>query len=248
MDDYGSATYGDRIADVYDEWQGVPADTEEAVEFLAELAGDGPVLELGIGTGRIALPLAARGPKVYGIDASRRMVERMRAKPGGDAIDVAIGDFADLDLPPSHPRSFSLVLVVFNTLFGLLTQDDQVRCFAAVAARLAPGGAFVIEAFVPDMTLFQHGQRVGARAVTPDQVRLEASEHDPVEQRVRSQHVMLDGRGISMYPVQIRYCWPSELDLMARMAGLRRAERWSGWRREPFNAQSRRHISVYRTP
>jgi SAM-dependent methyltransferase len=246
MDDYGSATYGDRIADVYDQWEGVPADSEEAAGFLAGLAGDGPVLELGIGTGRIAVPLAERGLKVYGIDASRRMVERMRAKPGGAAIEVAIGDFADLDLPSSHPRSFSLVLVVFNTFFALLTQDDQIRCLSAVAARLAPGGAFALEAFVPDPARFQHGQRVGAMAVTADQVRLEASEHDPVEQRVRSQHVVLDERGIRMFPVQLRYAWPSELDVMARLAGLRLAERWSGWRREPFTAQSQRHISVYR--
>ena len=246
MDDYGSATYGDRIADVYDQWEGVPADSEEAAGFLAGLAGDGPVLELGIGTGRIAVPLAERGLKVYGIDASRRMVERMRAKPGGAAIEVAIGDFADLDLPSSHPRSFSLVLVVFNTFFALLTQDDQIRCLSAVAARLAPGGAFALEAFVPDPARFQHGQRVGAMTVTADQVRLEASEHDPVEQRVRSQHVVLDERGIRMFPVQLRYAWPSELDVMARLAGLRLAERWSGWRREPFTAQSQRHISVYR--
>lgn len=247
MDDYGSATYGDRIADVYDQWEGVPADSEEAAGFLAGLAGDGPVLELGIGTGRIAVPLAERGLKVYGIDASRRMVERMRAKPGGAAIEVAIGDFADLDLPSSHPRSFSLVLVVFNTFFALLSQEAQVRCFAGVAARLAPGGAFVMEAFVPDVARFQQGRHhVAAQDVSVERVRLDVSVHDQVEQRVRAQHVVLDAEGVRLYPVQIRYAWPGELDLMARMAGLRLDERWSDWRAGPFTAQSTRHISVYR--
>jgi len=246
MEQYGSATYGDHIAEVYDDWEGVPTDSDDAVAFLAERAGDGPVLELGIGTGRIALPLAERGLKVHGIDASARMVERLRAKPGGAGIPVAIGDFAGLDLPPSHPRSFALVLVVFNTFFALLSQDDQIRCFTAVAARLAPGGAFVVEAFVPDLGRFQDGQRTGTRAVDLDRVHLESSVHDAVEQRVRSQHVVLDERGIRLFPVQLRYAWPSELDLMARLAGLRRAERWSGWRGEPFTAQSQRHVSVYR--
>ncbi|HZD00582.1 MAG TPA: class I SAM-dependent methyltransferase [Actinomycetes bacterium] len=244
MEEYGSATYGDHIAEVYDQWGGTPTDTDDAVAFLAERAGGGPVLELGIGTGRIALPLTARGLEVHGIDASERMVERLRAKPGGAAIPVAIGDFADVDIP----GSFALVLVVFNTFFGLLSQDDQVRCFARVAARLASGGAFVLEAFVPDLSRYQRGQHMGTRSLSVDEVHLDASMHDPVEQRVRSQHVVLDERGIRFYPVQIRYAWPAELDLMARLVGLRLTERWSGWRGERFTADSPRHISVYRKP
>jgi SAM-dependent methyltransferase len=244
MQDYGSATYGDHIADVYDQWGGAPDDTDEAVAFLAGRAGAGPVLELGVGTGRIALPLAARGLRVHGIDASQRMVERLRAKPDGAGIPVTIGDFADVDVP----GSFALVLVVFNTFFALLSQDDQVRCFQRVAARLVPGGAFVLEAFVPDLGRYQRAQHVATRSISVDEVHLETSMLDRVEQRIRSQHVVLGEHGIRFYPVQLRYAWPAELDLMARLAGLDLAERWSGWRGERFTAQSARHISVYRKP
>ncbi|HZD69141.1 MAG TPA: class I SAM-dependent methyltransferase [Actinomycetes bacterium] len=246
MEEYGSATYGDRIAEVYDDWSGVPADSEEAAAFLAERAADGPVLELGIGTGRIALPLAARGLEVHGIDASERMVARLRAKPGGADIPVTVGDFTDVGLRPSQPRVFPLVLAVFSTFFALPSQDDQVRCFAGVAARLAPGGAFVIEAFVPDVSRFRQGHHTAVQSVGVDRVRLDVSMHDPVEQRIRAQHVVLDEGGVRLYPVQIRYAWPAELDLMARLAGLRLAERWAGWRCEPFTGQSVRHVSVYR--
>jgi SAM-dependent methyltransferase len=242
MENYGSATYGDAIADVYDQGLDLPSDTEEAVAFLAAKARGGRVLELGIGTGRIALPLAARGLEVHGIDASERMVERLRAKPGGADIPVTIADFAEVGVP----GSFALVLVVFNTFFALLSQEDQVRCFAGVAARLAPGGAFVIEAFVPDPGRFDNGQRVETRRVGVDEVFLEASMHDPVQQRVRAQHVILDQRGARFYPVRLRYAWPAELDLMARLAGLALTERYSGWRGEPFTATSARHVSVYR--
>jgi len=241
MDDYGPSTYGDRIADVYDAWPRLPATTERAVEFLASVAGRGPILELGIGTGRIALPLLQRGFAVHGIDASPAMVARLRAKPGGDRIPVAIGDFAAMAIA----GRFSLIFVVFNTLFGLLSQDDQVRCFAGVAEHLTDDGVFVIEAFVPDVTRFTHGQRVGATNVSADSVLLETSIHDPVAQRVHSQQVVISERGVQLYPVVIRYAWPSELDLMARLAGLRLRERWGGWGREPFDASSGAHVSVY---
>jgi SAM-dependent methyltransferase len=242
MDGYDSATYGDRIADIYDSSVELPADTGEAAAFLAELAGSGPVLELGIGTGRIALPLLERGLEVHGIDASARMVERLRAKPGGDRVAVTMGDFAEVAVD----RTFPLVFVVFNTFFGLLDQDAQVRCFQRVAAHLHPGGAFVVEAFVPDPGRFTRGQHLGTREVTAGTVRLDAAILDRAEQRVRAQHVYLDERGIRMYPVQIRFAWPSELDLMARLAGLHLAERWAGWQREPFTSASQRHVSVYR--
>ena len=241
MEGYRPETYGDRIAGVYDRVVAELPDPADCVDHLAELAGDGPALELGIGTGRVALPLAARGVPVHGIDASAAMVEQLRAKPGGEAIEVTIGDFAAVPVT-GHYR---LVYVVFNTFFALLTQDDQVRCFAEVAERLAPGGAFVLELFVPDPTLHPRGQSVVARHLGVDMVRLDAARHDPVAQRVDFQHLELTEEGTRFFPGAIRYAWPSELDLMARLAGLRLRERWGGWRREPFDARSGLHVSVY---
>jgi SAM-dependent methyltransferase len=240
--DYDAATYGDRMAEVYDEWFAVPSDTEDTVGFLSDLAGPGPVLELGIGTGRIALPLAQRGHEVYGVDASEAMVEKLRAKAGGEDIPVTIGDFAEVDVE----EAFSLVYVVFNTFFALLSQEDQVRCFSNVARRLREGGVFVIEAFVPDMTRWDRDQRMEAHHVEDDSVVLGASRHDPVEQRISSDHLLVSEGGVKLYPVRLRYAWPSELDLMARLADLRLRERWGGWHREPFTASSVKHVSVYK--
>jgi SAM-dependent methyltransferase len=239
--DYDAATYGDRIAEVYDEWFAVPSDTEDTVALLKDLAGPGPVLELGIGTGRIALPLAQRGYEVHGVDASEAMVEKLRAKNGGASIPVSIGDFAELDVE----GEFSLVYVVFNTYFALLSQEDQVRCFSNVARRLREGGVFVIEAFVPDMTRWDRDQRIETHHLEDDTVVLSAARHDPVEQRVASNHLIVSEAGVGMYPVRLRYAWPSELDLMARLAGLRLRERWGGWLREPFSASSVKHVSIY---
>ena len=239
MTDYDAATYGDRIAEVYDEWFGVPSDTEDTVSFLADLAGPGPALELGIGTGRVALPLVQRGHEVYGIDASEAMVEKLRAKTGD--IPVTIGDFAELDIEGEYYLGYA----VFNTLFALLSQEDQVQCFSHVAGRLREGGVFVIEAFVPDMTRWDRGQRIEAHHVENDSVILGVSMHDPVEQRVASNHLVVSGSGVKLYPVRLRYAWPSELDLMARLAGLRLRERWGGWQREPFTGSSIKHVSVY---
>jgi SAM-dependent methyltransferase len=241
MEGYRPETYGDRIADVYDAMTAGLPDPADCVDRLAELAGPGPALELGIGTGRVALPLAARGVQVHGVDASAAMVERLRAKPGGDAIDVTLGDFAAVPVEGSYP----LVYVVFNTFFALLTQDDQLRCFAAVGRRLAPGGAFVLQGFVPDQSLHAGGQSVRTTHLGVDQVRLDLARHDPVAQRVDFQHVLLTEGGIRLYPGALRYAWPSELDLMARLAGLRLRERRGGWRREPFGADSAVHVSVY---
>lgn len=240
-DEYGPATYGDRIADVYDRWFGVPVDTDEAVVFLADLAGPGPVLELGIGTGRIAIPLAERGIAVHGIDSSEAMVAKLRQKPGGAEIPVTMGDFADVAVE----GRFSLVYVAFNTLFGLLTQDDQVRCFQNVAARLADDGVVVIQAFVPDLTRYDRGQRMQAEAVGTDSVTFGADQLDSVHQRVRSVHVVLTQTGARFYPVRIRFAYPSELDLMARLAGLRLRDRWEDWSRMPFTPSSQSHVSVY---
>jgi SAM-dependent methyltransferase len=238
---YDVSTYGQRIAGVYDDWPGLPRSTDRAVEFLAAQAGDGPILELGIGTGRLALPLVERGFTVHGIDASPAMVARLRAKPGAERLRVAVGDFADIAID----GRFSLIFVAFNTFFALLSQDDQLRCFAGVAERLTDQGVFLIEAFVPDLGRFTQGQRVGVFEVRTDAVYLETSLHDPITQRIRSQQVVISEDGIRLYPVEVRYAWPSELDLMARLAGLRLRRRFGGWSREPFVASSPAHISVY---
>ncbi len=241
MKDYDAATYGDLMAGVYDEWFGVPEDTNDTVAFLEGLAGSGPALELGVGTGRVALPLAERGVEVHGIDASEAMVRKLRQKQGGSNITASIGDFSEVAIE----GRFSLVYVVFNTFFALPSQEAQVRCFAKVARRLREGGAFVVEAFVPDLGRFVAGQTTQTKRVGTDRVILEASRHDPVLQRVYSQNIEIGATQTRFYPVQIRYAWPTELDLMARLAGLRLRERWGGWHREPFAASSGKHVSVY---
>jgi SAM-dependent methyltransferase len=241
MDEWGPATYGDRIARYYDDLHGDRADTAEAVERLATLAESGRVLELGIGTGRIALPLALRGLEIHGIEASEEMVAKLREKPGGDQIPVSVSDFADVAVE----GSFSLIFVVFNTFFSLLTQDQQIRCFANVADHLAPGGRFVFESFVPDLSRFDREQRVNATRVELDWVLLDATVHHRHEQRIDSMQVRIGTDGIQMNPVRGRYAFPSELDLMARLAGLRLEARWGGWDRRPFSADSAQHVSVY---
>jgi len=200
------------------------------------------VLELAVGTGRVALPLIARGIGVAGVDASAEMVARLRAKPGGESLPVTIGDMAEV--PVSGP--FTLVYLVFNTLFGLLSQARQAECFRNVARVLSPGGAFVIECFVPDLARFDRGQQVRALRVTEDSVTLNMALHDVAEQRITSQIVTLGGQGIGLRPVAMRYSWPAELDLIAGQAGLRLAERHGGWQRTPFESTSGWHVSVYR--
>jgi SAM-dependent methyltransferase len=241
MEGYGPETYGDRIADEYDSLYLESLDTESAVETLAALAGEGPVLELGIGTGRIALPLAGLGLEVHGIDASEAMAAKLRGKAGGDRIPVTMGDFADVGVEGRYP----LIFVAFNTFFAITTQEDQVRCFANAAAHLADGGVFVLDAFFPDLARFDRGQRVQVNQLGVGEVFLDVSKHDPVAQRVDSQHVFVTGAGTKLVPISIRYAFPPELDLMARLAGLELQSRWGGWRREPFTAASPRHVSVY---
>jgi SAM-dependent methyltransferase len=247
MDGFGKDTYGERIAGDYDRLDthadadiatGGPDDT---ATFLAELAGSGPALELAIGTGRIALPLASRGVEVRGIDSSPAMVEQLRAKPGGADIEVSIGDFADVDVT----GSFDLVYLVFNTIFILPDAAEQQRCFANVAARLTAGGAFVIEAFVPDLDRFVGNQTLRVRAVELDEVFLDASIHHPDEQRVDAQHIIIREGSIRLFPVRLRYAWPAQLDAMAEAAGLRLRDRFEDWRRTPFTETSGFHISVY---
>jgi len=232
--------YGDRWASVYDDEFGA-LNPASAADFLARLANGGRVLELAIGTGRVALPLYRRGVPVEGIDASEAMVARLRAKPGGESIPVTIGDMADV----ATGGSFRLVYVVFNSLFVLLSQARQADCFRNVAQVLEPGGRFVIECFVPDLTRFDRGQRVQTLAVTEDSVKVEFSLHDAPRQRVTTQIVTLDGDGAHLRPVTVRYSWPSELDLMASQTGLRLAARYAGWDERPYDAASAGHVSVY---
>jgi len=240
MNFYSDETYGDRGAGVYDDWY---TDVDpHAIDRLVELSADGRALELGIGTGRVALPLAARNVNVFGIDAAESMINRLKAKEGGEHVKIYKGSFADVAVD----GEFQLIYVVFNTFFALGSQDEQVRCFRNVAKHLTNTGCFVIEAFVPNMDRFIGGQVNWATKVTEDVVELDVGQHDSVTQRVTSQKVVLkDGENVRLYPVQIRYAWPGEIDLMAQLAGMRLRERWSSWQRTPFDADSGKHVSIY---
>jgi len=236
--------FGERMAAVYDRWYGTrraDESTPQAVALLAELAAGGRVFELAVGTGRLALPLAARGLSVHGIDASEPMIARLRSKPGGAALPVTIGDLADVAVE----GSFDLIFLAFNTLFNLPAQEDQVRCFQNVARHLTADGVFVVEAFVPDLRDFVDGQAVRVVHTEDDTTVLETSQHDPIAQRVHYQCMELRPSGVEIHPIPMRYAWPSEIDLMARLAGLERRERWGGWDRSAFTASSRTHVSVY---
>src|SRR5688572_12043085 len=234
--------FGERVAARYDETSAdmfEEAEVEPVVDFLAELATDGPALELGIGTGRIALPLSRRGIRVHGIDLSEAIVARLRAKPGAEQIGVTIGDFATTTVD----GRFSLAYLVFNTIGNLTTQDEQVACFQNVAAHLEPGGCFVIEVGVPALQRLPPGETV--RAFNVSATRLGFDEYDVVSQGLISHHyTVVDGR-LDVLSIPFRYVWPSELDLMARVAGMKLRERWSGWKREPFTSDSTKHVSVW---
>ena len=217
-------------------------DEDVAVAFLADLADDGPALELAIGTGRLALPLAARGIRVDGIELSPAMVAHLRTRDGGDHIAVTLGDFADVPVT----GTYRLIYVVWNTFFNLLTQDDQVRCFENVAAHLSDDGSFVIEAGRPDfLYALRNHQYVDAESIELDEVRLDVARHDPVTQVLEESHVSLSRDGVRLNPIVTRYAWPSELDLMARIAGLRLKERWSGWDRRALAADDSNVVHVY---
>lgn len=241
--DFGPQTFGQLNAADYDLHHD-PGNTEAAVERIAALAAGGRVLEFAIGTGRIALPLAARGIPVTGLEASPEMVEKLREKPGGEAIEVVMGDMAAVTVP----GPFDVAILVFNTLFNVLTQDGQVRCFENAAASLAPGGLFVIEAFVPEITRFHDGQCVRVNRIGADTAWLEAITHDPVAQRLDMQRMRITAEGTRLVPLALRYAWPAEIDLMARVAGMRLAHRWADWQMAPFTPTSRSHVSVYEKP
>jgi SAM-dependent methyltransferase len=234
--------FGERVAELYDKTSVDMFDrakVDPVVEFLAELASDGSALELGIGTGRIALPLAQRGIRVHGIDLSEAMVARLRAKPGSDQIDVTIGDFATTKVE----ERFSVAYLVFNTIMNLTSQDEQVACFQNVAAHLQPGGCFVIEVGIPDLQRLPPGETVRAFTVTTE--RLGFDEYDIAAQRLISHHYWIEDGKLEVFAAPFRYVWPAELDLMARLAGMALRERWSGWNREPFTSDSRQHVSVW---
>jgi SAM-dependent methyltransferase len=241
--EYEPSTYGDRIAEVYDAFYNEMPGSERAPDLLAELAGDGPALELGVGTGRVALPLAEKGIQVHGIDASAAMVDVLRSKPGGSSIAVTMGDMKDVDAPAGR---YSLVFVVFNTFFALLEQEDQIACFGNVAKRLQPGGRFLLHCFVPDLERYDRRQSIHIRKNLIDYIRTDYSTIDPVKQLVNSHHVVIANGQVQTYPVGLRYCWPSELDLMAKLAGLELEHRWADWDKSPFTSNSNFHISVYR--
>jgi SAM-dependent methyltransferase len=232
--------FGERVAERYDESSADmfdPAVVDPAVDFLAGMAGDGAALELGIGTGRIAVPLARRGVRVHGIDLSEAMIAKLREKPGGEEIPVTIGDFATTKVD----GTFLLAFVVFNTLMNLRTQDSQVACFKNVAAHLQPGGRFIVEVMLPELQRLPRGETFLPFAVSPGHLGLD--EYDLANQGLISHHYYPAEGDYATFPG--RYVWPAELDLMARLAGMTLRERWSGWQREPFTSDSTKHVSVW---
>jgi len=216
-----------------------PAVVDPCVSFLADLAGAGAALELGIGTGRIAIPLNRRGVRVHGIELSPDMVAQLRAEPGGDDIGVTIGDFATTRVG----GAFRLAYLVRNTITNLTSQDDQVACFQNVAAQLEPGGCFVIEVYVPELQRLPPGETIHAFTVTPTHLGFE--EYDVATQIAFSHHYWVVDGGLETLSTPHRYVWPSELDLMARLAGMRLRARWNDWTRAPFTSDSRAHVSVW---
>lgn len=236
FDEEIAATYDEDSADRFD-----PATLGPTVDLLAELAGDGRALELAIGTGRVAVPLAERGVEVSGIELSPYMLERLRAKPGADGIEAVEGDMTTTRVD----GEFSLVYLVFNTITNLLTQDAQVACFENAARHLAPGGCFVVEVYLPILRVLPPGVRFHVFAEEPGYHAFD--EYDDASTQLQwSHHLRLREDGTyRRFSAPFRYVWPAELDLMARLAGMRLRERWSGWKREPFTSESRKHVSVW---
>jgi SAM-dependent methyltransferase len=241
MRGYHEASYGDAFADVYDDWYANISDVDATVRTLAGLAGTGPVLELGVGTGRLAIPLAAAGVAVHGLDSSEAMLQQMASKPGGSAVHAHLGDM--VGGLPTGP--FSLAFVAYNTFFNLLTDTDQRACFAAVAQQLADGGLFVIEAFVPEAGR-TNASAVTVRSITADRVVLSVSTSDPAAQRAEGQYVdITEAGGVRLRPWSIRWATPDQLDEMAATAGFTLQHRWEDFGRTPFDTESERHVSVF---
>lgn len=234
FDESAAARYDESAAEMFD-----PAKVDPVVDFLVDLAGAGRALEFGVGTGRIALPLARRGVPVHGIDLSAAMIARLRAKPGSEHIGVTVGDFATTAVE----APFAVAYLVFNTIMNLTTQEAQVACFRNAAAHLQPGGCFVIEVALPDLQRLPPGETIRPFRISDD--RWGFDEYDVAQQGLTSHHLLtVDGR-LERFSAPFRYVWPSELDLMARLAGMKPRERWSGWKREPFTSESRQIVAVW---
>ena len=241
MEDFGAQSFGEIYAADYDERQD-PGNTKASVELIAELAGSGRVLELAVGTGRVALPLAKLGLEVHGIDASQHMLDKLHEKPGAESLTTSICDMANVEAP----GTYDFVYLIFNTITNLTTQEDQVSCFKSVAKLLNPGGAFLIENFIQDLTLFKDHQYTRTLEIEVDGAVLDMGKHDLVNQLVECQRVVINAQGTQMRPLPYRYVWPQELDLMAELAGMHLEHRWGDWDKSPFTRDSRKHVSLYK--
>jgi SAM-dependent methyltransferase len=240
--DHDAAEYGRHIAEDYDAIYGGIFDTDGAVDRLLELGDGGPLLELGVGTGRLAIPLAAAGLTVHGVDGSADMLAHLASKPGGDRVDTTLGDFAEVTVE----GRFSLVALIAHTIYALPDQAAQVRCFANAARHLAPGGRFVVEAWIPKLA--PHSRpTVEPRTLSGGHIGLVVAEHDAANQLLRTTQIVLGGSvGVRVFPVVHRYAHPAELDLMAQLAGMHLEHRWADWHQRPVTADSEHHVSVYR--
>ena len=243
MKGFGPSTFGELNADEYDALHN-PGTTDACVDLIAELASGGTVLELAIGTGRIALPLSERGLAVSGFDASAEMLEILRAKPGGSSIQTWVDDMAAFETD----QTFDIAFLVFNTLYNLTRQADQISCFQHVAKHLKPGGRFLVEAFMPNRDSFENNQAVRTKYVSFDKVWLEAVQHDPIAQKLNYQRIRISKHGTELKPLPMRYVWPAELDLMAQLAGLHPVAHWGGWQKQPLTAESSMYVIVYEKP
>ncbi len=242
MQGYRSDTYGESFADVYDDWYGEVSDAPATVAKILSMASGGAMLELGVGTGRLAIPLAEAGAEVVGVDASIPMIERLEAKPGGRLVKTIVADMAEL---PLRSDQFSVAFAAFNTFFNLPTEAEQLRCLERLADTIQPGGALVIEGFVPpEEGLADSG--VSVRDVTLDAAVLSVSRHDPIDQTIMGQHIEINSSGVRMRPWMIHYLTPRQLDSLAVSAGFVLEDRWGGWVDEPFEPTGERHVSVYR--
>jgi SAM-dependent methyltransferase len=238
---HGDNTYGDDYASVYDHLFEDRDNLYQVGETLAALAGNGPVLEFGIGTGRLAVPLAERGIKVVGIDNSESMLKKLREKPEAKGITGVLGDCTQDRIE----GDFSLVFVAFSTLYVFENQETQVRCFENAAWHLKPGGLFLVEAFVHDRSRWHFGQETTTTKIEHEFASVRVGLHDPLTQLIKLQYMDFTPQGIKFRPNRLRYVWPSEMDLMARIAGLRLKERWGGWDRSPFTSESNSQVAVY---
>ena len=247
MDGYGPSTYGDRFADVYDDWSGDVGDPQAASRAVHELSGGGAVLELGVGSGRLAIPLAAAGCEVWGIESSPAMLDVLASRPGAEHVRAVLGDMADpaAALHGAGAPRFAAVVAAFNTFFLLADEGAQARCLRSIVPLLAPGGVVLLECFVPGEPPPGVERIVEPRTVAVDHVVLTCTEHDPVTQVVRGQHVELRESGTRLRPWVLRYATPAQLDELATAAGLDLVARWSGWDRERPNPADAMHVSVY---